>query len=496
MSTVVTMRGVSFELPNGRELFQNIQLSLGDGLTALVGPNGAGKTTLAKLIQGELKPSAGQIRREQATRFFAQREEPAAISVGEYLSADYQWSALGDALLEGIDHESPCTTLSGGQWMRVRLARVLDGDFLLLDEPTNDLDRAGREMILHFLRGRRGGALLISHDREALALCDEVLELSNLGLSAFGGGWTAYNEHKERERAALTRALHVAVRARDQAAVDRREQLRKQDKRNRRGADAAARGGQAKILLGRKKRLAESSTGKIDSASLERANVAVRDTHEALRALKTDAVMYADLMASPIAAQRRVAEAKDFNVYRGRWLYAQNLNFSWRGNVRVALQGNNGSGKSTLLSALMGAELHTRGELRVGTLSTLYIDQRCALLDNERSVIDNVQRASKLGESEIRNGLARFLFANEAVFQKVANLSGGERLRAALACGFLATEKPDLLVLDEPTNNLDLVNIEFLESLVRAFKGALIVISHDDAFVDSCRIDRSLALGA
>jgi ATPase subunit of ABC transporter with duplicated ATPase domains len=490
MSTIISLRDVTFELPNGRELFQNLTFSLDTGITALVGPNGVGKTTLARLLSKELEPSSGTIRRQGAITFFPQRKEPEAISVDEFLGSEYTWSMLGENLLEGISREALCSTLSGGQWMRVRLARTLDDHYLILDEPTNDLDRTGRNLIMQFLRERTGGALLISHDRECLGLCEEVLELSNRGLSKFGGGWLAYTEQKERERENLGQALDQARRDRDAAIANRHEQLAKQEKRNRRGAESAARGGTPKILLGARKRKAQASTGKLDSSTLDRANEAVRDLHEAFSELKVDPVMYADLVAHEIPAQKLIAEASDFNIRFQDWIYPNDLHFSWRGNLRLALKGDNGSGKSTLLKAILGESLETRGTLRRGNLTTLSIDQRCSSLDDEKTIFENIQDACSLNESEIRNGLAKFLFVRESVLQKVKDLSGGERLRAALALGFLSKEKPELIILDEPTNNLDLVNVEFLENLVREFKGALIVISHDEVFLKNCDVNQ------
>jgi ATPase subunit of ABC transporter with duplicated ATPase domains len=488
MNSIVTVQGVAFELSNGRELFRNLNFSLENCLTALVGPNGVGKTTLANLLVGELIPTEGQILRRSPITYFPQRREPTAIPIESFLGTDYAWSSLGETLLGDIDRNSLCTTLSGGQWMRVRLAQTCDDHFLILDEPTNDLDRWGREAVFQFLRERSKGALLISHDRECLTACTQVWELSNRGLTKFGGGWAFYLEARAQERSRLQRELESAKRERANTVLERRESLARQEKRNRRGAENAARGGLPKILLGGRKRRAQVSTGKIAAATLERAQRSVREAHAALQDLKVDPVMYADLVGQEIAAHQLVAEASAFNIYFSRWVYPQDLDFSWRGNVRLALKGENGSGKSSILKAITGQVFDTRGTLRRGSRATLYLDQRCASLDEEKTIFENVRAVVSLPESEIRNGLARFLFTKEAVFQRVKELSGGERLRAALARGFLAESKPELLILDEPTNNLDLANLEFLETLVRQFRGALLVISHDDSFLLNCGI--------
>jgi ATPase subunit of ABC transporter with duplicated ATPase domains len=494
MSAIVSARGVGYEFSNGRNLFSNLNFSLEATLSALVGPNGVGKTCLARILAGDLEPTDGIVRRTGPITLFPQRQEPEPVTVAEFLSAEYEWSLLREMLLQSVDLEATCTTLSGGQWMRVRLARALDNQFLIMDEPTNDLDHEGREALVQFLRHREGGALLISHDRECLKICEEILELSNRGISKFGGDWSAYMEAKERERERLGTALDLAKREREAALADGVEQRARQEKRNRRGAESAARGGTPKILLGARKRRAQAATGRLDAAVQDRAEKAVHEAHEALSEMKIDPVMYADLTGGELPAQKLVAEACGFNIRFRDWIYRHDIEFAWRGNVRIALRGANGSGKSTLLRALRGEQFEVRGRLRRGDLATLYLDQRCSLLDESKSVFDNVRALSAASDSEVRSGLAKFLFARESAFQRVSDLSGGERLRAALARGFLCTQKPELLLLDEPTNNLDLTNVDFLARIVSGFRGAVIVVSHDERFLENCGILQELVV--
>lgn len=494
MNSIVTLRGVAFEFANGRELFTDMNASIGSGLSALVGPNGVGKSTLARLLAGELKPSRGRIERTVAPVYLPQRLAPEAVSVAAFLGWESEWSPWREQLLAGVDRDRLCNELSGGEWMRVRLARVEREQFLILDEPTNDLDRSAREALFTLLKDWTAGALVISHDRECLALASEVLELSAHGLKRFGGSWAAYMHQREAEHDQLESALTRARHHRESAGRAQIDQRRRQDKRNQRGAREAARGGLPRIAAGLRKRQAQATSGRIDRGTLERAESAVRDLHEAFAARKFDPVMTAALLEVHVPAQALVAEAREFNLRRGDWLYAENLNFAWRGPLRLALKGANGAGKSSFLTALLGGELETRGLLRRGRLNTLYIDQRCSILDDTLSVLDNVRQTARQDEAELRNGLARFLFTGDYVFQSVGDLSGGERLRAALAKGFLTESRPELLILDEPTNNLDLANIEFLEAVLRAYQGALIVVSHDELFLENSGVTSSLEL--
>lgn len=490
MPSTVSVSRVSFELPNGRKLFKNLNFTLDSKTTALVGPNGVGKTTLAKLIAGELSPQEGSIRRNMAVSFFRQREQPQEISVEDYLRDRYTWSILGDRLLEGIDRDLCCSKLSGGQWMRVRLAATINDQFLVLDEPSNDLDREAKQILLDFLREYHHGVLLISHDREFLYLCESILELSNKGLEKYGDGFESYEQEKERERTNAIVYLERAKRGAEKSSVDRFAQIEKQEKRNRQGKSNALRGGMPKILIGARKRQAQSTTGKIDSATMERAHEKVKEAFEAYQEIKFDPVMYTDLIGTILPNQKLIAEAKNFNVsFKEKWLYKRDLSFSWRGNIRLAIKGGNGSGKSTLIKAFLGTPFDQKGELRKGNLTILYLDQQCSLLDESKSIFENVRDISTISESEIRNGLAKFLFFGDSVFQQVHSLSGGEKLRAALACGLLSKEKPELIIFDEPTNNLDLENIKFLEKLISQFKGAVIIISHDKQFLENCDIN-------
>jgi len=458
MHSIVTARDISFEVANERILFNKINFTLDSKLTALVGPNGVGKTCLAKLICGEYEPSHGSIRRLAQVNFFPQREVAPSISVNEYLIENFEWSLLKDKLLKGIDRE-------------------------------------GREAVIQFLKESDSGVLLISHDRECLQLCENVLELSNKGLSKHGDGWASYEEQKNLMEKTLEDNLDLATRDRDKALIHRNEKKAQQEKRNRRGAKLALRGGIPKIILGGMKRQAQVTTAKIDVTSLEKANEAVSEAYLAFQELKSAPMMYAEISGAEIPKQKLILEAENFNLRFSHWVFKENIKISCRGNIRLSIKGNNGSGKSTLLKYFMNQiEAETQGKFHRGKLNTLYVDQRCEFLDDHKSILENIRDSSLLDESEIRNQLAKFLFTKESVFQKANSLSGGERLRACLAKGLLSSEKPELLILDEPTNNLDLQNIKFIEALIREFKGALIVISHDEVFLENCNIIETLNL--
>ena len=182
--------------------------------------------------------------------------------------------------------------------------------------------------------------------------------------------------------------------------AERAEARARQEKRNRSGSESAARGGAPKILLGARKRRAQATSGKLDAMALTRSQSAVREAHATFSELKIDPLMYADLTGREIPVQKLVAEAHGFNVRFQEWIYQDDLDFAWRGNVRIALRGANGSGKSTLLKAILGTEFETRGELRHGDLVALYLDQRCSVLDEGKSVFENIRAVSSASDSE------------------------------------------------------------------------------------------------
>ncbi|MCB0369041.1 MAG: ABC-F family ATP-binding cassette domain-containing protein [Bdellovibrionales bacterium] len=494
MQSSIRVSNVSYELPNGRFLFNNISFSLTKNITALVGPNGIGKTTLAQLLKGELLPKTGSITKFSSVTLLSQWDEPVDMTVEEYLINNYSWSLLGEKLIAGISKSNCCTQLSGGQWMRLRLANMMKDQFMILDEPTNDLDREAKLILLDFLKNNHQGILLISHDREFLELSEFVIELSSQGLRKYGGGWRSYEEEKKRERNQLSNSLLKAKKERDVAKNQRIIEIQKQEKRNRRGKVSALKGGIPKILVGARKRKAQGTTGKIDVFTMKQANEGVRAAYEAFSEMKIDPKMYINLSGVEVPNNKTVIEAKDFNIFYKNWIYKKDLNFLWKGNFRLVIKGNNGSGKSSLLKVIMGSSLKTKGDLRVADLTKIYIDQNSSNLDETKSIIENVCQKSLKSEDEVRGDLAKFLFKGDSVFQKVNSLSGGERLRAALACGLLQSEKPELLILDEPTNNLDLENINFLENLISQFKGAIVMTSHDEIFLENCQINQELCL--
>ncbi len=495
MHSIISTNMLSFEYSNGKSVFKNINLNLQDKNYALVGPNGLGKTTLANLFAGKLEPTFGAIKRNSEITYFTQLEPAPDCTVFDYITKKQTANYYSKSFLSDIKQSEYCSHLSGGQWMRVRLSTLSKNTFWILDEPSNDLDSEGKDILIEMLSQHNSGFLVISHDREVLGTCDSIIEISNQGVTTYGMNWSAYEKQKNYERENSLEKLDQAKNEREAAHKKRDLEKSKQDKRNEAGRFKGLKNDMPKILRGARKRQAQKTTGQIDVLTMQNIENKIHLASQKYRSLKIDPVIYVDLFGEKIASQKVIAEAQDYNIYFDRWIFKHDLNFSWKGNCRIALKGKNGSGKTSLIKAILKTHSpQTRGSLNSGNIRSVYLDQKYSTLDFNKSIIENVRMHSDLSEVEIRNQLAKLLFTGDQVFQIVNSLSGGEKLRCALACGLLKQSKPELLILDEPTNNLDLQNIVFLENLLREFPSALIIVSHDQTFLKNCEMLEEFSL--
>lgn len=522
----VTLDSLSYSTPDGRSLFDNLNLTFGAERTGLVGRNGVGKSTLARLILGELGPSTGAVTVRGRLGVLRQALIPPAgasvadlmgvaeplarlarIEAGDGSEADLveaDWSlearlatALAEVGLKGLDPGRPAATLSGGQVTRARLAGLLaaEPDLLILDEPTNNLDGAARDLMADVLGRWRGGALVISHDRALLRRVDRIVELSGLGAQVYGGGYDLYAERKAEAEAAAARGLADAEKAAERIARETQVAAERKARKDAVGKRSRARGDQPKILLDFKAERAEASGGR-DRRLAERMRaeaaqaVAAADAQvERVRRLAFD------LPPSGLAAGKTVLALEDVSFgYPDAPPVVSGLSLRIAGPERVALSGPNGSGKTTLLRLAAGEIAPTTGWVVRG-VPAAFLDQETALLGDDATLVAAFRRLNPAAdENAARAALARFLFRNTAAEKPVAALSGGERLRAALACVLLGDAPPQLLILDEPTNHLDLDSIGAVEAALAGYDGALLVVSHDPDFLAAIGIEREVRL--
>ncbi|WP_062383087.1 ATP-binding cassette domain-containing protein [Demequina iriomotensis] len=513
----LTLSHLSFAWPDGRALFTDLTFTLPPGVTALIGRNGIGKSTLVRLALGELAPGGGTVARPASIAYVPQHvtlateatvsdalgiAEPRAalraILAGSTDPADFD--ALGDdwaveersvamlaALRVPADLDRSVGGLSGGEAVLLAIAAALLArpDVMVLDEPTNNLDATARAALAAQLASRDGATLVVSHDRTLLSGVARIAELREredrtVELRWFGGGLEAFEEAREAERAAAAQAATAAS-----AEVGRQSRalaahVDGAGRKRRAGEKARAERRLVGLAADAKQHQAERTDARVRRIHQQRLADARERLAEARAAIPRDRAIRIDLPGTEVPARRLVLEAEGLTTRTGATLDA-----IVRGPERIHLAGRNGAGKSTLVATLLGDLAARAGGSRVDVPVGI-LPQRLVGLDEEASVLDNVRRrAPGASPQEVRDLLGRFRFRGTSADAAVATLSGGERFRAFLACVLLARPEPQLLVLDEPTNNLDLESQAQLIEALAGYRGALLVVSHDAAFVEA-----------
>jgi len=521
----IVVSGLSFSWPDDTPVFDQLSFTVPDGRTGLVAPNGAGKSTLLKLVAGELRPRAGSVSVDGVVAYLPQ-ELPLTgeVTVAEVLGvapvlraiaavesgdvAEEHFATIGedwdveertraelDRLgLGAIAFDRPLGTLSGGQVVSLGLAAQLltRPDVLLLDEPTNNLGLDARRRLHAVLDEWPGCLLVVSHDRTLLDRVDRIAELGDGRIRFHGGNFTSYEHAVRAEREVAERTIRTAE---QEVKREKRERQLARERAARRASTAqrgAADAGLPKILAGARKRNAQESAGRADGTHASRVGAAEARLDAAERSLREDPVIALELPATAVPAGRTLFSGTGLRV---RDLFGDGVDLVIRGPERIALAGGNGVGKSTLLRVIAGDLAPDAGDVTRADGRVAYLSQRLDLLDDTRTVAENLAAfAPAMPRVQRMTLLARFLFRGERAHLPVAVLSGGERLRATLACVLFAEPAPQLLLLDEPTNNLDLVSTGQLESALNAYRGAFVVVSHDERFLDRIRIDRTVRL--
>ena len=527
MPASVSLHQLSWSTPDNQPLFTDLELAFGPGRTGLIGRNGTGKSTLLRLIAGRVHPTAGSVTIAGTLGMLGQsvqvehdatvadhlgvsqamslldRLEQGQGSIEDAGAADWSLPGRLQAALQQVGlpefaPERPLDTLSGGQRSRLALARLILArpDIILLDEPTNNLDAEGRQTVADLLRAWRGAAIVVSHDRALLREMDAIVELTSLGARTYGGNWDLYAERKALELAAAEHDL--AVSQRKVAEIDRKLQAVAEKKARKDGAGKrqGARGGAPKILLGGRKENAENTSG--DGARLaNRLRGDAAQAADAARA-KVEVLTPLSLALTPTGLPQGRSVLQADAITGGPDSASpviRDFSLQLTGPERVALTGPNGSGKTSLLRLLAGDLTPVSGAARIHVAFAL-LDQTVSLLDPALSIRDNFRALNpEADENTCRSALARFMFRADAALQSVGTLSGGETLRAGLACTIGGNAPPQLLILDEPTNHLDIDAIAQVEAGLRGYDGALLVVSHDADFLAAIGIERTIMLG-
>jgi ATPase subunit of ABC transporter with duplicated ATPase domains len=519
---VLSFSAVGLTWPDGSTAFDGLDLLVPSGRSGLVGANGSGKSTLLRLAAGALRPTTGSVSLAGEVAYLPQdlildrdrrvddllgigtvRLALQALDAGSGDAADLEavgdrWDAEERAVAELERLGLPASLLdrrlgelSGGEVVRLGLARLLlrRPDVLLLDEPTNNLDARSRSRLHDLLGSWPRTLLVVSHDRELLERVDRIAELRDGAVRWYGGGFSSYLEQVETEQAAAEQAATAARADLRRQRADRLEAERLVAQRARQGARNAARSNMGKGAQHFWQNRSEKFAAGYRKVHDERVGTATDRLKDAESRLREDRTIRVDLPATEVPRGRVVLTTESLVIRTGAAVALE-----LRGPERVAVVGPNGAGKTSLLDTIAGRLAPRAGTAR-SHVPTALLPQRLDLLDPDLSVVGNVAlRAPGAEPNAVRAQLARFLFRGATAEQLVGSLSGGERFRATLAALLLSDPAPQLLLLDEPTNNLDLASYDALVTALAAYRGALVVVSHDARFLGDVGVGRTLEL--
>ena len=527
----LSLSDVTFAWPDGDPVFDGLDAVFGTGRTGLVGSNGAGKSTLLRLIGGVLRPDRGSIALQGAIGYLRQdialdpgrrvddilgitpartalrRIESGTATDQDFAAVSGGWDieeravavlhrlGLGHVVGSVADLDRRVGTLSGGETVLLALTAELlrEPAVLLLDEPTNNLDLRARELLYQAVAQFAGTLVVVSHDRALLDRMDMIAELragrrGGAELRMFGGNFTAYQAIIEKEREAARAAVRDAksdVRRQSRELVEAQVKI---DRRARYGKKMNAQKREPKIVMEARKRQAQESAGKLRGNHIAKVDDARATLAAAEEQLHADREVRIDLPGSRVYPGQRVVELAKVRLACDPPSSSRSVSLTISGPERIALVGANGIGKTTLLRAI--AEAGPQVPWR-------YLPQRLDIFRPELSVVENVSLAAPdAPPGRIRAQLARLLFRGADADVAAGALSGGEQLRAALAMMVLAEPTPRLLMLDEPTNNLDLSALAALTQALAGYEGALVIASHDVPFLNDLGVTRWLELTA
>jgi ATPase subunit of ABC transporter with duplicated ATPase domains len=516
-TTLVSLNQLGFQFANGATLFEALNLNFDGQPTAIVGRNGVGKSVLARLIAGHLQPTSGSVIRSTSAHYVAQTFITTSgqtvadatgtatvfsalerLKLGCAITEDFdligeRWDLaerlrqmLDDAGLADINAADLTEHLSGGQQARIALIGALlrQAQLLVLDEPTNHLDTAGRQWLMSSLDRWHGGLIVVSHDRQLLEHMQRIVELTPLGATIFSGRFSEFAEHRRVHRQAAQAQLDQArsERQRERTRLQREhDTIQRHAAGSRRNAQTANASGFERAAM---KAAARDIVGHVKVGHQARKSDLDERVREAYANVLTDDSVLINLPGSVVPNNRRVSTLINACL---PWLPADalstRLDLAIQGPMRIVVSGPNGCGKSTLLRLLAGEWAPVSGEC-ITHVPFAFLDQQLKLLDPDTSIVDQLlAQQTPLSEGTLRTFLAQLQLDAQRATRPCAALSGGERLKAALALALWRQTPAQLLLLDEPTNHLDLASVEAFEQALRTFPGAIVVVSHDQAFL-------------
>ncbi|WP_298774613.1 ATP-binding cassette domain-containing protein [uncultured Shewanella sp.] len=515
---------LSYQFENGDYILKNISCTLQARLTGLIGQNGSGKSILTALLAQQRVPTSGSVNlntQVQCYHQFPLNDIAPQLTIAQYLDVENILNALNkikqghsedkwfdiiadnwlledevsQLLLQINLPNNPhmlCSNLSGGQLSCLRLWKLFQSNagLLILDEPSNHLDFRAKQWLIKQIHLFTGSILLISHDRLLLREMEHIWELSSLGLKEYGGNFDFYFNQKKQQQQSVERQLFNVKKQQQQLQAQHQSNKEKADKRAMMGKKIRQKGSQSKMLLNAKKDKATSRTSN-RIKQYQSQNASLQQTLNHLNAHTQSTQKQHLYLPNPSGKKCTLLHIDDGVLPYGYNLPIQLILHS---NDKVHLRGANGCGKSTLFHVLLETTRLKQGGVNLNT-PLFFLNQHIELSCQHQSVLNYVQHHSnETNETQIRTLLAGIGFRANTVYRTVKQLSGGEKVKLALLTVNLQVPVP-LMLLDEPDNHLDIDSKQTLANMLAAYKGAFMLISHDDDFVKQCGITQSLSLG-
>ncbi|MDL2255735.1 ATP-binding cassette domain-containing protein [Parabacteroides sp. OttesenSCG-928-K15] len=502
-------------------LFSDISFTVNKGeKVALIGQNGSGKSTLLRIAAGMMLPTSGKIISStppyyvpqhfgqfdnqtvaEALRIEEKLQALQAIEQGDASEKNFtllndDWAieersmaALARWNLSHILLSQPFSTLSGGEKTKAFLAGldIHVPEIILLDEPTNHLDSESREQLYQYIRTTNNTLLIVSHDRTLLNLLPLTYELNRNSITAYGGNYDFYKEQKQLQLEALKDSLDEKEKELRLAKKTAREALERKQKHEARGKKQNIKAGVGKMAMDTLQDRAEKSASKLKDTHAEKSGQLQESINELRKILPDERAMKVDLNTSRLHSGKILVKASGINfAYTDTPLFPAPLDFIIRSGDRRVIRGNNGSGKTTLLKLITGSLHPQTGTIEKADFTYIYIDQEYSLIRDRLTVYEQAEQYNSrhLPEHEIKMLLSRYLFPHDSWDKPCNKLSGGEKMRLAICCLMIGNQTPDMILLDEPTNNLDITSMEILAAVIRDYKGTVIAISHDSRFLE------------
>ena len=509
---LLQLNNASFRYPTEDYLFTDVKLTLKEGdKVAIVGANGAGKSTLLKLLAGQLQPDEGEHIVNCRPYYVPQVDvvnTQKSQKVYEYISQYYEnWWEVPSELAKlfdlELDPEGEVARLSGGELMKLNLAIAVKNNptVLILDEPTNHLDISSLARLVKFITEDTKGKysyIIVSHDTFFLdQTVNQIWELENKKITSYGGNYSFYKEQKELHLRGIKKQYDLAKDKLERTAELAQKEQERLAKRANEAKRAFISGGMDKMVYGKGKEAA-GGMQKSSNAVIERLK---QEAEEKLEQFQTEErrLAFISMKNTQDNRGRTILEVKDADLLAGKTQLIKAVELKIVYGDRIVVAGDNGTGKSSLIKALLGTDKNVAlkgGVYRGDKMAWVYIDQNYSLIKPELNLIQNLMAYNKeITESKAKEQLGKFQFKSETDMQKLgASLSGGEMVRLILA--MISSFPIDLLVMDEPTNNLDIETVEVLITALNNFRGALIVISHNMDFLSRINIDAGYKIKA